>query len=275
MAEEHGLYYRADVDVAEYQERLLGDDAATIEDYQYWVDDAWKEKHGTPDAALRFGDKIIEEHKEFREAIETHRDQATNNSIEHTVEEAGDLLWCATALASACTANIDNALKESLFAYCHGVSHIYGQTIYAPSWQPTAGRLAVMRNPITIHDIDTLIDDGFEPLPSPAMFVDEGEDDGSTNDHLLQVFFLTEAIRQQSANIYALDDTQPEMLLPGTLQARGQVVGTLTGHLFLEVSFLLQRTTGSSLTDIIRSNVAKISERVTKGTVDKSDGPRT
>lgn len=165
--EDGGLYSRTDipVDKAGLESGLL-DGAATILDYQYWAETAWKEEHGTFPAVERFSTKLREECGELAMAsIRVENQGLTTQNQEEFKKECGDVLWCATALASCAGADIDSGLKNLLFRYLMGTQRRDAETgqLVAPIWRPKASELATKYDQLTIRDIDSLVDEHFEP----------------------------------------------------------------------------------------------------------------
>lgn len=274
ITEELGLHYRKDVDCESFADSLVAG-TGSLQDYQFWVDNAWKQEHGTPEAAGRFLGKLIEERGEFHDATLDCLADSSDDKRKEVDAEAGDVLWCATAIASLATADLDQDMKTLLFEYNHGVGYIDLDEPHHPAWQPEAGNLSVQRSPLLTLGIDGLVDTGFEPLASTARNIDRLEDDGDVEDHLVQVLWTTEAIANRTRDIFALDEDDPTLLLPEAIRQKSEVIGDYVARLYLEIAFIVARTSGSTLTDVISRNVTKLSGRIAEGKVDKSDGPRT
>lgn len=273
IIEQDGLYFRGDIEFSKYRSRLEGSDGS-IDDYQQWVDAGWKEEYGTTGAAERFIDKLREEYGEFSDAVVAHQEDPTEPATTEVCLEAGDVLWCATALASLSRAVLDEELKDLLYKYNHGVAHHDHRGRRPPKWQPTAGQLAIKRSPLLIRDISMLIADGFEPLMTPQMNVEEGEDDGDIAEHLDHMLFLATVAINRASGLFALDEEDPIMLMPGAVDEKGHLVGVCVANLYLEVAFILDRTTAGTFEEAIQRNVQKLTGRVAEGKVDKSDGER-
>jgi NTP pyrophosphatase (non-canonical NTP hydrolase) len=95
----------------------------TVTDYQEWAEEGWKQQHGTYEAAKRFLAKLQEEVGEVETAYISF---ITNGSMPDSKEgseflsELGDVLWCATALASNSSSDIDSAfLAKSSSRSCY------------------------------------------------------------------------------------------------------------------------------------------------------------
>lgn len=270
-----GLFYRNDlqIDIQEATERLLGG-TGLIQDYQYWADQAWKKAHGTYEAVERFGDKLYEEHEEFANELRplTYGDTVDSEKL---ISEAGDVLWCTTALASCATADLDAAFKILLFRYIRGVQHVAPDGDYVePPWRTTAAALATKYEQLTMADIDLLMKAGFEPLFSPVMNIFDPEDDeDSPIDHLLTSLALCAALRNETEAQYGWDGDS--LVLPGAFKEKSHLVGELAAGLFLEVSWITRKVSSVGLGQILGANVLKVNSRVATQTVDKSDGKRS
>ncbi len=272
--DEAGLFYRADVD-SSAQQAALEAGTGTVQDYQYWVDTGWKQKHGTPEAAARFETKIFEEFGEFNQAVHEHLGAPSPNTRDQVVGEAGDLLWCSTALASLTSAVLDKELKDLLYSYNHGIAYFGTEPPQPPIWQPEAGRLAIQRTPLSLTDMDSLIGVGFEPLIATAMNIEAEDDDGGIEEHLTHIVWTSAAIASQTRTLFEVDEDRPVIVLPEGLRKIGEEVGSLTAQMYLELAFIVQRLAGGSINEVVQHNVRKLSGRIDSGTVDKSDGPRS
>lgn len=269
-----GLYYRSDlpIDIDQATERLLHG-KGLVQDYQYWADQAWKKEHGTYAAVERFGDKLYEELEEFGNEL---RPVTYGESVaaEKLISEAGDVLWCATALASCAMADLDASFKTLVFRYVRGVQHIMDDGSYSqPSWRATASKLATKYEQLTTADINKLLQAGFEPLFSPVMNIDEPDsDEGSPVDHMYTCLGVCAALRNETEAQYGWNGDSH--VLPGAFKQKSHVIGELVASVFLETAWITRKVTGASLADILRANVTKVNSRVATQTVDKSDGQR-
>lgn len=269
-----GLYYRSDlaIDIDLATERLVNG-LGLVQDYQYWADQAWKKEHGTYEAVERFGAKLFEEHAEFATELQplSYGEAIDGDKL---IAEAGDVLWCATALASCATADLDAACKTLLFRYLRGVQHIDPDGGFVePAWRSKAAALATKYDQLTTADIDQLLEAGFEPLFSPVMNIyDPDDDEGSAIEHLRTSLWQSIALRNETEAQYGWNGDS--MILPGHFQQKSDVIGELVAGLFLEISWITRKVASVGLSKILRTNVQKVNSRVATQTVDKSDGER-
>lgn len=274
-----GLFYRSDLemDLGQLAINLIEHPfEASVQDYQYWSEAGWKTPHGSYDSVERFANKLVEEQAELTLAV--FEDLRTTR--DHVLEEAGDVLWVTTALASVAIADIDSGLKNLLFEYVMGVQHFKDGEVIEPRWRQAAAKLATKYGQITISDLEGLIREGFEPLPSSVMNIyDPEEDNEDVDQHLLTVmalgFSIKNAIQQQyggdSESRAEGDITYP---LPSAFYEYARTIGGLSARMYLELAFITERSVDRGLSDVVSMNVAKISERINSGTIDKTDGER-
>lgn len=97
---DNGLHYRDAIpDEALLLERAM-DGTLDLKDYQQWVEAGWKTPFGTQESADRLLDKLQEELVELIKAHKEHQDAPGEATREHLAEEAGDVMWVLTAIAS-------------------------------------------------------------------------------------------------------------------------------------------------------------------------------
>jgi hypothetical protein len=269
-----GLYYRSDVnhDMATIEGRLLlGEDDATVLDFQDYVESAWKTRQGSRESVERFSGKIDEEIIEYHEALSDllGRQTPTQEAIKEAELELGDLVWCTTALASNGGAPIDVGLKTLLFRYVCGTQWIVDEVEVLPVWRQTAHELSGKFHPISIAEIDGLIDVGFEPAPSPVMNIFDPEAPEQTIDqHLLNMVMALSSAKLIAGHQYSTGET---VVMGGRFDNLALELGELAARVFLEAAYINSNTTHSGLISVIGKNVAKISDRVAKNHVDKAD----
>lgn len=272
-----GLFYRSDlpIDLDEATARILGR-SGMVQDYQYWVDTGWKKEHSTYEAVERFGDKLYEEHQEFNIELRPviHSDSETV-SADNIISEAGDVLWCATALASCATADLDAGFKSLLYRYVRGVQHIGDNNkAIEPKWRQAAGDLSIKYDQLTIRDIDDLLSVGFEPLPSTVMNIyDPEEPDGGISSHLINSIAICATLRNQTEEQYGWGGEA--YVMPEMFKIKSRHVGELVAGLYLETTWIALSATEATLEDILHANVTKIDGRLQTNTIDKADGKRS
>ncbi len=260
-----------------YPERQITD-ITTITDYQEWAEIGWKTKHGTYDAAGRFAGKLMEESGELHEADETFVHSGNNpesHEASELLSELGDVLWCATALASNSSADIDAALKRRLYEYTMGVAfYDQDQMIETIPWRDTSTQLATKQSDITISDISDLIAQGFEPLASPARNVDFDEPDLNPDEHIELIIFDSVTVRSCVDQQYTRGETANEIHMGGSYDGKAENIATIVAEIYLNVAYVASKRLGVTLDDVVVKNMAKINARIKANRIDKSDGAR-
>ncbi len=260
-----------------YPEREISE-VTTITDYQEWAEIGWKTNHGTYNAASRFTGKLIEEAGELAEADEIFVHSGSNPESEQAIEllsELGDVLWCATALASNSTADIDAAMKRQLYEYTMGVAHYnQGQRIDAIPWRDASTQLATKQSDITIIEISELMTKGFEPLASPARNVHDDEPDLNPDEHITLIMFDAVTLRGCVDQQYTYGETEDEIHMASSYDAKADNIATIVSEIYLNVAYVASKRLGMTLDNVVAKNMAKINARIKAKRVDKSDGTR-
>jgi hypothetical protein len=275
-----GLYYRSDlpVNIEPLESRLVDMNAGSkVQDYQIWTETAWTVEHGTIGAVERFNGKLLEELIELNEAIvdytndPSHADELKNA----VVSEAGDVLWCATALACLANADIDSGIKNRLFRYIMGVQHFEKGNPVKPSWRDTASTLAVKYGQLEVKEIDSLIIQGFEPLPSPVMNVfDVDHDDENIEDHMNTLLFKCHQFMNGAERQFGGPKDEQSAVLPSAFEEQARQASEVVAEIYLELGYITAKVVGVSLSEIIQLNVHKISSRIESNTVVKEKSTR-
>jgi len=268
------LFYRQDqkppIDLIT---ELQGAEQIGLTSYQYWVETGWKTEHGTFDSVQRFSQKLEEEAGEFGQAIGEF--QAHQATLDDVISEAGDVLWCLTALTSNGAASIDAQLKTLLYQYTRGVMHVIDGEDCPPRWRDVSASLSTKWSELTTQDIDQLIAESFEPLASPIRNVFDAEKyEGDVGDHLRDLHYNLFAMTRIQERQFGYQDT---LVTLGEFNQHGQQLGDLAARSILELAFITRHATAgeASLTNVARHNVDKISGRINQGRIDKSDGERS
>jgi len=278
-----GLFYRGDIEIDREAlvARLTSSPDATVLDYQNWVDGAWKQEQGTLGALERFTSKLHEETAELRtEVLSVFLGQGDGDqNSARLLDEAGDLIWSISALACCASADIDAGIKGLLYDYVRGSRYITvskdGAKTEPPIWRPTAGSLVIKWDQLTLDDIDTLIESGFEPTASTKMFIERDEDDDTPIGHMMLLENINLTIENLILAQYGGPGTQNrQYMLEESFKDKSIEIGKLVAFGYLSCAFILNRAIQRTLADAIKHNVEKVSKRVETGTVDKSDGPR-
>jgi NTP pyrophosphatase (non-canonical NTP hydrolase) len=265
-------------------ELLTAHEGTEFNHYQYWAETSWKTEQGTKSSARRFIDKLREETLEFQQAIEDYRQNFLETDEEKLKEEvileAGDIIWCLTALSCNARADIDAGARTVLFKYVRGTRHIVGETVEEPSWRNYAGTLATKYGQLTLGEIDGLIDEGFEPSPSPVMNVINPErDEYSLDEHLLMGSILAASLALMHEKQYGYAEENSEESSSFVMQQKfdelGIEVAELASQLLVETLYIVKKVLPDvTLAEIVSKNVTKLSKRVETQTIDKQDGTR-
>lgn len=282
-----GLYYRRDAKYSydELSSTLLQcSEEANFLSYQYWAEFAWKTQQGTYNSAERFIDKLTEEHLEFKLAVDQFR-QCTEKDdkpalAKEVVLEAGDVMWCITALSSNAQSDIDAGMRNILFAYTRGTQHIRNLVAEKPRWRDVVGSMAVKYDQLNFGDLDQIIAAGFEPQPSPLMNIfDSDEEQFDVPQHLFMEAGLIAVIASLHRRQYGYGDdlskNPTSFVMPGEFQRLALQIAEVASSCLLETLYVANKLLpGISMATIVNKNVEKISSRVITNTVDKTDGER-
>jgi hypothetical protein len=250
--------------------QALDDDISTIAGYQNFTEKNWKKPHGEYESSVRFGDKLDEEVGELHEAFYSEAESREKDIL----SEMGDVAFCAIALASNSASDLNNCLMKRLYRYTVGVADISHGEPKSPSWHERSALLSTKFAPITISDIDGLIDQNFEPLASTAMNIDP--DDGreySDSDHLnlIRMKALSAVSLADQQYRYGEEDVSSHLKHFDTYS---DDIGELAADIILEIAYLAKNALGRNLHSVLRKNVEKIGGRVTANRIDKTDGSR-
>lgn len=235
-----------------------------IDDYQAWCELNWKKPQGTAESAERLRSKLLEESREVQAAVMMPEHRRTAEDI---ISELGDLLWCTNGISSDLKVSVKHGLMMLLDRYGRGTRYIHDYS--EPTWVKAAQKITY-DNGMSLHDIDRIIDEGYEPQASTYMYIDEDPEaiTISIQDALGNLDTHTRLLSSIAAINYEDNNYQSGE----TYQA--DVAEHLAGCIYMDIAFLAKHSAGMSLTEVVRRNILKLSERVDKNLVDKSDGPR-
>lgn len=275
VTELDGLFYRADrPDFKALTDQILAKPAETsLRDYQYWAEAGWKTEHGTYESVARFSGKAIEEGGEFAEAARAFN-VADRSGYDDLLGEAGDVLWCLTALANNGGADLDRATKDLLYQYLHGIRYMKAGQEELPSWHEIAGDLATQGTILTAQDLHELMKVRFEPTPSPIMNLFEPEFfNEEPLDHVTSLYAYLIHMTSMQERQFGYNDTRTTH---AQFRHQAQELGNSAARCLLSLNFITYHVTEGEMTlaEIIHHNVAKISGRVAHKLVDKTDGER-
>jgi len=259
-------------------ERVLKN-VKTISDYQEWAESGWKKPQGTYEAATRFIGKLFEEVDELKQADEifiNNDDKQNEPAYAHELlSELGDVLWCATALASNSSADIDSAIKKRMYDYLMGLNfEIDGVRVTVP-WRGLHGKIATSDSNIELSEISEVIFMGFEPQPSTAMNLDYEDSELEIFQHLDLLSCFSFALRSAIEQQYNYGETENIYIMPDLYDGRAYIVASLVSEVYLNIAYIANKRLGLSLADVIDVNMAKINARIESQRVDKTDGKRS
>lgn len=277
LADGDGLYYRTQVfpelsdQIKRSQNGELEAGEVDIDAYQAWCESGWKKQHATYLAADRFSQKGKEESDEV---VDAWTEYGRTGDESHLVEELGDVLWVATALASNAKAAVSDSLKKRFFDYLMGTKVIVSSGAQTePAWYDDVARLSVKRGPLQLVDISQLFTrTNFVPQASAAMNL-EGDETISLHEQVSSLGYLMAAAAFQNRQQYD-EEGGPSYLSEAGYRQLSSTVGEAVAEVYLRVA-AAGHVIGSSLPAIAAVNIAKITERIRTNTVDKSDGQRT
>jgi NTP pyrophosphatase (non-canonical NTP hydrolase) len=285
--ERNKLYNRDDLNLdLEEIERQLKDrsDDLTLEDYQYWAEGNWKTKPGTYESTERFSEKLAEEYREVLEAYELLTEDQTNEKLKaNLASELGDILWCISALGSNGGASIDVGLRVYLHNYILGIQIIKEGMAYPPNWQPKAAEVSTKWDKISIKDIERLIEEGFEPTPSPVMNIDM--EDSSEREYGIgihvksilggQLLSAAKTLAEVQYGRNEHDEYQDVSVLQSYFDSCAMRLSEIYAGTIVVIAYIASTQLNMNLSEIVQGNTNKLSTRVSKGQIDKQDAPRT
>lgn len=239
-----------------------------IDDLQAWCELNWKEPHGTIRSQDRFRKKLVEEFKELKDELEKVEAGEQGNEAQ-IVSELGDVLWATSALSSNIGRKIKTGLMERMHQYGKGTRYVDGQT---PPWVEIAQRLAYDEKDFALGKLEELVEAGYSPQPSPFMYIDD--DSRVTWEEIDQaktlIFHNLRTLDYIAENVYDADTYQSGVINSNDADAADNLIA----EVYLNCAFLAKHVGNSSLSEVVRQNILKVSGRVQTNTIDKSDNPR-
>lgn len=239
-----------------------------IDDYQAWCELNWKEPHGTLKSQERFRKKLVEEFSELNDELE--RVENGEKGIEPSIEsELGDVIWTVTAISSNLGRKVKTALMERLHLYGKGTRYVDGDV---PHWVEVAQKLSYKEDDFSISSVEDLIEAGYTPQPSPFMYIDDDSHAGWAE--------IDQAKTLLHHSLRTIDYIAEKAYEPNTYHAGSinnddaEAADNLIAEVYLNCAYLAKHMANSSLSDIVRQNIVKVTNRVATKTVDKSDNPR-
>jgi len=229
----------------------------TLDDYQAWCELNWRQPHGTAASMGHLVAKLIEENHELKEEIYESSKRSAEDGL---VSELGDILWCVTAISSDLRINVKHGLMMLMDRYGHGTRNFEGGSL--PAWVKEAQTLT-FDDRLSAKQLDDLINNGYEPLESSDLLIDEpGEiTDVDIEDTVRSLEFNSRFLISLARMNY-----EPDIYQSGAVQ-RGEEIEHLVARIYLDVAFLAKHAAASSLTEVIRANILKLSDRVSQNTI--------
>jgi NTP pyrophosphatase (non-canonical NTP hydrolase) len=287
-SERESLFNRRDIKIdlnAIENQIIKKDPTLTVEEFQYWAEGNWKTKPGTFSSSERFSEKLKEEFHEAVEAFELLADDPGNEKLKSDLaSELGDILWCMSAIASNGGASIDMGLRIYLHKYALGMQIVKEGKAFPPNWHPKAAGISTQWEKITVQDLESLIGDGFEPTPSPVMNIyseDIGEAEYDVERHIKSMLggqLLSAAqtlVQAQYGKSHAPNEAKDTIIMQGYFDACAVRLSEIYAATVTEIAYIASTQLKMSLSEIMQENALKLSNRVSKGQVDKQDAPRT
>lgn len=245
---------------------------APIKLYQLWDMLDWREGHVTSEAAKRFSRKLMEEVGEclaelekvpksiIMQRFDNPEDSIPYETDKEVVSELGDVLFTATAGATMIGADCEWGTAVQLL-------HIYGKSVQYP----------------TVGYVDELVGQGIRRrdetypaghLPYFLWHLANHEADPVFDE---EPFFNMHALSQPiGSEILIMAEAIEEALVPLTKADVITGYGTpkrmqheeIIGKLWIFTAYYAQLWGNSSLTDVVKTNMEKISGRVVEGSLD-------
>ena len=240
-----------------------------IDAYQAWNETGWKKQQASYAATGRLQNKAVEEYEETMSALYEFRE---SGEPAHFVEELGDYLWVVTAIANNGGAVLSDSARTRFFEHAAGTRILRSGKPDYPVWYNTLAQLPLQREPISIGNIDQLIKAGFRPQISPCMNLDEEDEEGHIDAagyaHDLLAFVVTMVSINERQYNYG-----EGQVIPNEFGLLAKDLGVVVVEATLRVA-ALAHFAGSTLADVVQTNVGKITQRIENHTVDKADGER-
>lgn len=279
-----GLYMRTDEVSKNFGERLncTADGSITLRLWQEWSQDAWKVRHGTPEASVRFATKLEEEYDELGTEI---RRAVENGSVdfelrESIVSEAGDNLWCQSAAASNVGVSLEEAYRSHLSDIAEGTRILIDGKPTVPNWHGTIMAQVCTGRLLTDHDVDTFLTSGYVPQPSTHMHLDPEDFEPQSPSDVLHDWDLYRVLPYAVANLslyyYGVNEdlARREEPAPHDSAENNAAMQTVIAQAMIRTLYTARVLTGATMGEIVRKNYQKLTGRVVLNLLDKTDGDR-
>lgn len=274
------LHFRdSETTYAECTERLTATSNPTIDDFTTWAGDAWKTPQGSFASVERWRVKAREELDELRQALLSHDVSPHDESLRATLDEAGDMLFCIAAIAVNGGVDVADSLKHTIADYLRGITYYERGEAVAVPWADAAHALLHPARPLTADSVDELFSAGFHTFASTRMNIFDPDDAGSeflpdlVEDLSLMTGLLIGMHQRQFGYGWVQQAADaPELTGDGT--PVHEALSQLYPRCFLLAVEVICSVAPGSLGAVIRHTVNKVSQRVSAGLIDKSDGSR-
>jgi NTP pyrophosphatase (non-canonical NTP hydrolase) len=231
-----------------------------LNDYQKWVELDWKEQHFTVKAFERFEKGLIGEVIELDTEIEPFRKESMlinwksreklEKASDESISELGDVLWYGSAILSNAQFDLESCFRE----YLHN------------KWEPVE-----WGEQFTVSDVQKRIQ-SHTPHPFSResvgdLFLEDVDEEREIAKDLYYGGYALAALMSRVFNHERIT-TDPKRFL----QESG--VENVGGLFLAYAAYHAEKTLGSSLEEVIATNVKKISHRAAHNLIDKADGER-
>lgn len=281
---ESGLYVRTDEGTRDFGERLqcTPDGSFTLRWWQEWSQDAWKVRHGSPEASQRFTAKLHEEYEEL--GIEIYR-AVKKGSVsaalrDKIISESGDTLWCLSAAASNAGVVEEESYRQYLLDLGHGMRILVDGVPTLPGWHGAAMAQACTGRLLTDYDVDRFLEAGYIPQPSTHMNVEPDDFDPQSPHDILHDWIhyriLPHAIENLSFYYYGINEdlTPREEPVPYDSETNKVNMQRVVAESMIRTLHAARVLTGAKMGEIVRKNYQKLTGRVAFNLLDKTDGDR-
>lgn len=218
--------------------------------YQLWNTLDWRKPHDKPESAGRFISKLQEELFECLEAFdEMLIDPESKEKTDEFISELGDVWFCAVACATIARADTERGVAHELL-------EMYGQSVRFPTLDDvdyTVGQ-AIIRK-------DENYPSGQYPFLPKRLDNHEDEPTLNLNPHQVLRYIV-------GSTIFKVLPVAGADMLAGHGITEYEAVEKLTGDLTIFISFYSQYYANSSLAEVVKKNIEKISGRVAQGSLE-------
>ncbi len=249
----------------------------TVSAYQEWVENSWKAKHGTYEAAQRFVGKLLEEVGEMKDAYDIFiaEGDRSEDVASELLSEIGDVLWCTTACASNSTADLDAGIKLRMYEHAMGIAKFDKQDSKPFEWRKKIAEMATLQSDLKLSDINEAIELGYEPFDSILMNISDDGPEYSIDDHIMMIMTNAVMLRGCVDQQYCYGELGDTVIYTEQYDSHGENVRLFSSNVLLHAYYVAHHVLGASIEDVLKKNILKIDARVSAKKVDKTDGVRS